>query len=212
MIELTKIIKRYQEYEVLRGVSLTVADGEVCVLLGPSGGGKSTLLRTINGLETFDSGTIRVGDVMLPASAGPERAMRYKQPAAYLKHALGGAPAAATRPTLPPTAATRPTLPPGAATRPTLPTMQEMHEVPARDLPFEFMMNALRLRDGVPASLFQERTGLPIHAITRELDAAEQRGLLERNHATIKPTPSGRRFLNDLLQLFLPQNDGAGVV
>lgn len=73
MIELTKIVKRYQEHEVLRGVSLTVADGEVCVLLGPSGGGKSTLLRTINGLETFDSGTIRVGDVILPATLGPER-------------------------------------------------------------------------------------------------------------------------------------------
>ena len=73
MIELTKIVKRYQEHEVLRGVSLTVADGEVCVLLGPSGGGKSTLLRTINGLETFDSGTIRVGDVTLPATPGPER-------------------------------------------------------------------------------------------------------------------------------------------
>ncbi|HRX81685.1 MAG: amino acid ABC transporter ATP-binding protein [Planctomycetaceae bacterium] len=73
MIELTKIVKRYQEHEVLRGVSLTVDDGEVCVLLGPSGGGKSTLLRTINGLETFDSGKIRVGDVTLPATPGPER-------------------------------------------------------------------------------------------------------------------------------------------
>ena len=73
MIELTNIIKRYEQHEVLRGVSLTVADGEVCVLLGPSGGGKSTLLRTINGLETFDSGTIRVGDVTLPAAVGPER-------------------------------------------------------------------------------------------------------------------------------------------
>ena len=73
MIELTNIIKRYEQHEVLRGVSLTVADGEVCVLLGPSGGGKSTLLRTINGLETFDSGTIRVCDVTLPAAAGLER-------------------------------------------------------------------------------------------------------------------------------------------
>ncbi|MEZ6061708.1 MAG: amino acid ABC transporter ATP-binding protein [Planctomycetaceae bacterium] len=73
MIELTGIVKRYQQHEVLRGVSLKVADGEVCVLLGPSGGGKSTLLRTINGLETFDSGTIRVGDVVLPAEAGPAR-------------------------------------------------------------------------------------------------------------------------------------------
>ena len=73
MIELTQIVKRYQQHEVLRGVSLSVADGEVCVLLGPSGGGKSTLLRTINGLETFDSGSIRVSDVVLNAAVGPER-------------------------------------------------------------------------------------------------------------------------------------------
>ncbi|RLT22000.1 MAG: amino acid ABC transporter ATP-binding protein [Planctomycetota bacterium] len=73
MIELTNIVKRYQQHEVLRGVSLKVADGEVCVLLGPSGGGKSTLLRTINGLESFDSGSIRVSDIVLHAAAGPER-------------------------------------------------------------------------------------------------------------------------------------------
>ena len=73
MIELTNIVKRYQQHEVLRGVSLNVADGEVCVLLGPSGGGKSTLLRTINGLESFDSGSIRVNDIVLNAAAGPER-------------------------------------------------------------------------------------------------------------------------------------------
>ena len=73
MIELTNIVKRYQQHEVLRGVSLNVADGEVCVLLGPSGGGKSTLLRTINGLESFDSGSIRVNDILLNAAAGPER-------------------------------------------------------------------------------------------------------------------------------------------
>jgi len=54
-------------------VNLKVADGEVCVLLGPSVDGKSTLLRTINGLETFDSGTIRIGDIMLSATVGPER-------------------------------------------------------------------------------------------------------------------------------------------
>jgi len=71
MIELTNIVKRYQQHEVLRGVSLTVADGEVCVLLGPSGGGKSTLLRTINGLESFESGSIRVSDILLNATLGP---------------------------------------------------------------------------------------------------------------------------------------------
>jgi len=73
MIELTNIVKRYQQHEVLRGVSLKVADGEVCVLLGPSGGGKSTLLRTINGLESFDSGSIRVSDIVLHAAVGPVR-------------------------------------------------------------------------------------------------------------------------------------------
>lgn len=73
MIELTKIVKRYGTTEVLREVSLTVAEGEVCVLLGPSGGGKSTLLRTINGLETFSSGTINVCGIKLGAELGPER-------------------------------------------------------------------------------------------------------------------------------------------
>lgn len=73
MIELTNIVKRYHQQEVLRGVSLRVSAGEVCVLLGPSGGGKSTLLRTINGLESFDSGAIRVGDITLNPEPGPER-------------------------------------------------------------------------------------------------------------------------------------------
>jgi ABC-type polar amino acid transport system ATPase subunit len=69
MIELTDIHKRYGATEVLRGVSLTVRRGEVSVLLGPSGGGKSTLLRTINGLESFDRGTIRVDQWTLAAAA-----------------------------------------------------------------------------------------------------------------------------------------------
>lgn len=73
MITLTNIIKRYGQTEVLRGVSMNVAKGEVCVLLGPSGGGKSTLLRTINGLETFNEGEIRVDDIVLPPDAGPVR-------------------------------------------------------------------------------------------------------------------------------------------
>ena len=68
MIELTDIHKRYGRTEVLCGISLAVRPGEVSVLLGPSGGGKSTLLRTINGLETFDQGRIRVGDLELHAN------------------------------------------------------------------------------------------------------------------------------------------------
>ena len=73
MIELTNVVKRYQQHEVLRGVSLMVGDGEVCVLLGPSGGGKSTLLRTINGLETFDEGTIDVAGFRLCGGIDPGR-------------------------------------------------------------------------------------------------------------------------------------------
>ena len=65
MITLNRIVKRYGSQEVLRGVTMSVARGEVCVLLGPSGGGKSTLLRTINGLETFDEGSIDVSGTQL---------------------------------------------------------------------------------------------------------------------------------------------------
>jgi coproporphyrinogen III oxidase-like Fe-S oxidoreductase len=72
------------------------------------------------------------------------------------------------------------------------------------------MMNALRLNGGFPASLFEERTGLPLGAVVRELDEAERRGLIARDHARIAPTPLGRRFLNDLLQIFLkPEQAGS---
>ena len=71
MIELCDIHKRFGSMEVLRGVSLAVQHGEVCALLGPSGGGKSTLLRTINGLESFDRGRIRVDELELNAR-GPQ--------------------------------------------------------------------------------------------------------------------------------------------
>jgi oxygen-independent coproporphyrinogen-3 oxidase len=81
--------------------------------------------------------------------------------------------------------------------------IQEQHEVRPVEVPFEFMMNALRLNAGFAAALFEERAGLPLAAILRELEEAERRGLIERDHARIAPTPLGRRFLNDLLQLFL---------
>ena len=68
---------------------------------------------------------------------------------------------------------------------------------------FEFMMNALRLNAGFPASLFEERTGLPVIAVLKRLEEAERRGLIVRDHARIAPTALGRRFLNDLLQIFL---------
>lgn len=72
-----------------------------------------------------------------------------------------------------------------------------------RELPFEFMLNALRLVQGVPAGYFEARTGLPRAAVGRKLAVAEERGLLERDPLRIRPTRQGRLFLNDLLQLFL---------
>jgi len=81
--------------------------------------------------------------------------------------------------------------------------VQEAHEVATAALPFEFMMNALRLVDGFPARLFTERTGLPLAAINTELQQAEERGLLTVTAERIAPTELGRRFLNDLLQVFL---------
>ncbi len=71
------------------------------------------------------------------------------------------------------------------------------------DLAFEFMMNALRLNSGFDESLFQERTSLPLLLIRRELELAEQKGLLVHGAKKIAPTEVGRRFLNDLLQIFL---------
>ena len=81
----------------------------------------------------------------------------------------------------------------------------ERHRVRADDLPFEFMMNTLRLCGGFPVALFEERTGLPLTAALPGLDEAERRGLIERDHLRIAPTSLGRRFLNDLLQLFLAE-------
>ncbi|MCL4185193.1 MAG: oxygen-independent coproporphyrinogen III oxidase-like protein [Burkholderiaceae bacterium] len=71
------------------------------------------------------------------------------------------------------------------------------------ELPFEFMLNALRLTDGVPAALFAERTGLPTAAIERERADALERGLLADDPARIRATPLGLRFLNDLTAMFL---------
>ena len=71
-------------------------------------------------------------------------------------------------------------------------------------LPFEFMLNALRLVQGVPAERFEERTGLPRAVVARRLAAAEEKGLLENDARRIRPTRRGRLFLNDLLQFFLP--------
>jgi oxygen-independent coproporphyrinogen-3 oxidase len=103
------------------------------------------------------------------------REARIRKPASYMRGALEGA------------------------------AIDESREVSERELPFEFMLNALRLVDGFPVALFTERTGLPIIAIARELEAAEAAGLLDRDYLRIRPTAKGQRFLNDLLELFLPQ-------
>ena len=81
---------------------------------------------------------------------------------------------------------------------------QGRREATAADLPFEFMMNALRLIEGVPASLFATRTGLPTSVIATRLDEAIAAGLLADDPLTLRPTEKGQRFLNDLLALFLP--------
>ena len=101
------------------------------------------------------------------------RQMRTKQPTEYLKRVSDSTP------------------------------VRDEHEVSRGDAVFEFMMNALRLTEGFPVALFAERTGLPITAAEKPLAQAEARGLIERDHERIRPTELGRRFLNDLLQMFL---------
>ena len=101
------------------------------------------------------------------------RQVRYKQPLAYMQQTVKDAP------------------------------IQSEHEVPREELAFEFMLNALRLNEGFDATLFNERTSLALLSIQRELNQAQQRGLLFRDHQRIAPTQLGQRFLNDLLEIFL---------
>lgn len=108
------------------------------------------------------------------------RQMRYKQPAQYMEKAAAGKPVQAER------------------------------AVAAADIGFEFMMNALRLNGGFPVVLFEERAGVPFTAVLKQLDDAEKRGLIERDHQRIAPTPLGRRFLNNLLQIFLADKPPSG--
>ena len=105
------------------------------------------------------------------------RQMRQKQPRAYMQSVAAGAP------------------------------VQAEHAVLRKDLGFEFMMNALRLTGGFEAALFAERTGLALTAVEQPLREALQRGLITRDHVRIAPTKHGQRFLNDLLQLFLPSGE-----
>ena len=101
------------------------------------------------------------------------RQARYKHPATYMEEARTGTP------------------------------IQEEHEVGPRDLPFEFMLNALRLVEGFPVHRFLERTGLTMTSIEPGLKEAEARGLIARDFEKIVPTPLGQRFLNDLQAMFL---------
>ena len=73
----------------------------------------------------------------------------------------------------------------------------------AADLPFEFLMNALRLTDGVALTLFSERTGLPVTVLQSGLNEARQRGLLSTDPKLLVASAQGQLFLNDLLQIFL---------
>jgi oxygen-independent coproporphyrinogen-3 oxidase len=101
------------------------------------------------------------------------RQMRYKQPKAYLEHIRSGDP------------------------------VQEQAEIGRGDMGFEFMLNTLRLVDGLEVNLFAERTGMSLNAIEATLNQAEAKGLLYRDHKIIRPTALGQRFLNDLQQMFL---------
>jgi ABC-type polar amino acid transport system ATPase subunit len=65
MISTVDLVKRHGTNEVLRGISLSVAPGEVCAIIGPSGGGKSTFLRCLNGLEPFHGGEVKIGEHLL---------------------------------------------------------------------------------------------------------------------------------------------------
>ena len=79
----------------------------------------------------------------------------------------------------------------------------ESRDVSAKDLPFEFMLNTLRLTDGVETKTFSERTGLPLHVISKGLEEASKKGLLDDNPTALKATDLGLRYLNNLQEMFL---------
>ena len=102
------------------------------------------------------------------------RQVRYRDPARYMEQALAGD------------------------------AVAQDDDVARADLPFEFMLNALRLREGFALQDFRERTGLPLSAIESALQQAEQRGWIERSLTQVTPTARGFDFLSDLQSLFLP--------
>ena len=79
----------------------------------------------------------------------------------------------------------------------------ESREIAPKELPFEFMLNTLRLTDGVDTNTFSERTGLPLSVISKGLDAASKKGLLDENPSKLKATSLGLRYLNNLQEMFL---------
>ena len=85
--------------------------------------------------------------------------------------------------------------------------LAQVEEVSRAELPFEYMLNALRLRHGFGLRDFSERTGLAITAIEAALQTAERRGLIERDFARVRPTERGFDFLSDLQELFLSNPD-----
>ena len=109
----------------------------------------------------------------ISTAEGIIREERYRSPASYLEHAARGEFVASRR------------------------------TLARSDLVFEFMLNALRLRQGFAPALFGERTGLALTEIEPALRAAQEQGLLEYRFDRIRPTELGLRFLNDLQALFL---------
>ncbi|WP_227820548.1 radical SAM family heme chaperone HemW [Ramlibacter tataouinensis] len=101
------------------------------------------------------------------------RQVRYREPRLYMEKALAGD------------------------------AVAQSEAVPRAQLPFEFMLNALRLREGFALARFGERTGLPLSAIEQPLRDAEHKGLIERDLTHVRPTQRGFDFLSDLQQLFL---------
>ena len=102
------------------------------------------------------------------------RQTRFRDPAKYMEQALAGA------------------------------AITQDEEVPRDQLPFEFMLNALRLKEGFELARFTERTGLPLTVLRRALDEAEAKGWLTRDLQWAQPTVRGFDFLSDLQALFLP--------
>jgi oxygen-independent coproporphyrinogen-3 oxidase len=103
------------------------------------------------------------------------RQVRYREPKLYMDNALAGN------------------------------AIAQDEEVPRAQLPFEFMLNALRLRDGFALQDFADRTGLPLSAIEKPLKEAEAKGLVQRDFARVRPTERGFDFLSDLQALFLAE-------